>query len=350
MDPVFDPHHRFGHGPAPDPQRRFDDARWAANVNQLVRMLAHQRTTLVPFDDVRSRLESAPVIPRGTQIIPLDSVVGSVERYHDFTGEFLPRNEELRARWQRLDQATRRMETIPPIDVYKLGDLYFVRDGNHRVSVARFNRLAHIEANVTEIPVKVALTPDMNVNQIILGAERSDFLSRTRLDELRPDNGIEFTAPGRYEEAQEHIDVHRWHLGVERNAEIPHSEAVTSWYDNVYLPAIAAIDRAGLLACFPNRTSADLYLWTMRHLAELQEEYSKWVDTRMAAADLAREHAGNPVQKVARTLKKKTQALLGRDEVPPIIEDLLDKLEEQERAAGEFPPGEDGRVPPDTKT
>ena len=285
------------------------------------------------------------MIPRGTQIIPLDSVVGSVERYHDFTGEFLPRNEELRARWQRLDQATRRMETIPPIDVYKLGDLYFVRDGNHRVSVARFNRLAHIEANVTEIPVKVSLTPDMEVNQIILGAERSDFLSRTRLDELRPDNGIEFTAPGRYEEAQEHIDVHRWHLGVERNAEIPHSEAVTSWYDNVYLPAIAAIDQTGLLTCFPNRTSADLYLWTMRHLAELREEYSKWVDTRMAAADLARQHAGHSVQKAARTLKKKAQALLGRDEVPPIIEDLLDKLEEQERAEAE----NEGRVPPHTK-
>ena len=309
-------------------------------------MLARQSTTLVPFEEVRSRLESAPVIPRGTQIISLDSVVGSVERYHDFTAEFLPMNEALRERWQRLDQATRRMATIPPIDVYKLGDLYFVRDGNHRVSVARFNRLAHIEANVTEIPVKVSLTPDMDVNQIILGAERSDFLSRTRLDELRPHDGIEFTVPGRYQEALEHIDVHRWHLAVERSAEIAYSEAVTSWYDNVYLPAIAAIQQSGLLACFPNRTSADLYLWTMRHLAELQEEYSKWVDTRMAAADLARQHAGHPVQKAARTLKKKAQAWLGRDEVPPIIEDLLDKLEEQERAEAE----NEGRVPPDMKT
>jgi len=345
MDQFSDPQRGWENRAAPDAQPRFDDARRAATVHSLLRILARQSTTLVPFHEVRSRLENAPVIPRGTQIIALDAVVGSVERYRDFTAEFLPRTDALRERWQRLDQATRRMETIPPIDVYKLGEVYFVRDGNHRVSVARFNRLANIEAKVTEIPVKVALTPGMNVDQIILAAERSDFLNHTRLDELRPDADIEFTAPGRYGEALEHVDAHRWYLGVERQAEVAQSEAVMSWYDNVYLPAVAAIGQSGLLAHFPTRTSADLYLWTMRHLAELQEEYSAWVDTRMAAADLAREHAGHPVKKAARALKKKARSWLGRDEVPPIVEQLLDKLEEQERSAS----AEQGEAPSDSE-
>lgn len=342
MDPFSDPNHRVDGSTVFNQGRRFADARWTAAIRSLVRTVARQSTTLVPFEDVRSRLGSAPVFPRGTQIIPLDAIVGSVDRYHDFTREFLPRNEELRARWEQLDEATIRLQAIPPIDVYKLGDVYFVRDGNHRVSVARFNRASNIDANVTEIPLKVPLTPDMNVNQLILAAERSDFLSRTDLDELRPAADIEFTAPGRYQEVLEHIDVHRWYMGVERNTEVPYPEAVASWYDNVYQPGVASIRQSELLARFPQRTSADLYLWTMRHLVELQKEYSQWVDTRMAAVDLVRQHGANRLTRAVRAVKKKVQALLGRDEVPPIIEDLLNKLEEQERAEA----GDEGSVPP----
>lgn len=308
-------------------------------------MLTRQSTTLVPFDAVRSRLRHTPTIARGVQIIPLDAIVGSVERYRDFTHEFLPLNRELETRWQRVDGATMRLESIPPIDVFKLGEIYFVRDGNHRVSVARFNRATMIEANVTEIPLKVALTPDMDVNQLIVAAERSEFLLRTGLDELRPAADITFTAPGRYQETLEHIDVHQWYLGIERDGAVPYSEAVASWYDNVYEPACEAVQQSGLLTSFPARTAADLYLWTMRHLAMLRETYSKAVDTRMAANDLAREHPAEPLRRVARTVKK-VQASLSGDDVPPIIGDLLDKLEEQERLAAEA----ERNVPPDTTT
>jgi len=310
-------------------------------------MLTRQSTTLVPFDAVRSRLRHAQTIARGVQIIPVDAIVGSVERYRDFTNEFLPLNEELEARWERLNEATMRLANIPPIDVYKLGEIYFVRDGNHRVSVARFNHAAMIEANVTEISLKVALTADMDVNHLILAAERSEFLIHTGLDDLRPAADITFTAPGRYQEVLEHIDVHRLQLGVNRDAEVPYSEAVASWYDNVYLPACEAVGQSGLLRSFahraPARTIADLYLWTMRHLTELRETYSKAVDTQMAAKDLAREHPAQPLQRIVRAVKK-AQATLAGDDVPPIIGDLLDKLEEQERLAEE-----EGRdIPPAT--
>src|SRR5829696_6451093 len=115
MEPLFDPQHRFKDDPAFEPQRRFEDARWVATVRSLLRTLTRQSITLVPFEEVRSRLGNTPLIARGLQIIPLDAIVGSVERYRDFTREFLPRSKDLQARWERLDQAAMRLETIPPI-------------------------------------------------------------------------------------------------------------------------------------------------------------------------------------------------------------------------------------------
>ena len=311
-------------------QQRFEDMRQRARARDLVGILTRHTTNLVPFDEVRARLRTAAEIKRGTQMIPLNAIVGSVGRYRDFTREFLPREQSLGERWRRLDEMYNRMATLPPIDVYQLGDVYFVRDGNHRVSVARANGATHIEANVTEIPLKAPLRPDMDVDQIILAAEKADFLDRTGLDELRPAANIEFTAPGRYAELLEHIEVHRWYMGVERDAEVPYAEAVTTWYDTVYQPAVEAIRASGMLAKFPKRTEADLYLWTMRHLAELKERYSDAVDATMAATDLARQHSQPPLQRLVQSVTDLFTG--GRDDTPPIVEELVDKLAEQEQA------------------
>ncbi len=315
-----------------DSQRRFEDARRQATFHDLMSFLTRQTNALVPFDEVRARLRTAAEIQRGTHLIPLSSIVGSVGRYRDFTREFLPRAATLQERWRRIDEVVNRLEPLPPIEVYKLGDVYFVRDGNHRVSVARANGATHIEANVAEIPLKAPLTPDMDVDQIIIATEYADFLDRTYLDELRPGAEIIFTAPGRYAEVLHHIDVHRWYLGIERDAEVPYDEAVTSWYDHVYLPAVATIHESGLLKDFPKRTEADLYLWTMRHLAELREQYSDAVDTQMAAADLAH-RAEQPLQRVVRAVKELVTGDSG-DTTPLVVEKLVDKLAAHEQEMG----------------
>lgn len=316
-----------------DSRRRFFDAHQRAVIRSLIGLVTRQTTTLVPFDDVRARLRTAAEIKRGTQMIPLKAIVGSVGRYRDFTREFLPRDEALEERWRRLDEAYNRLEPIPPIDVYKLGEVYFVRDGNHRVSVSRANGATHIEANVTEIPLKAPLTPDMDVDHIILAAEKTDFLNRTNIDVLCPGATIEFTAPGRYAEVLEHIEVHRYYLGLERNAEVPYAESVKSWYTTVYLPAIEAIRESGLMADFPKRTPSDLYLWTMHHMAELRERYSEAVDPQMAANDLARQQE-QPLQRVVRAV---TDLLTGHHEPPPLVEELIDKFSKQEKAKEETP-------------
>ena len=316
-------------------ERRFRDARQRAVWRELMSFFTRQPTSLVPFERVREHLKTTTEIWRGTQMIPLDAIVGSVGRYRDFTREFLPREEMLSERWRRLDEAVNRLESIPPIDVYKLGDVYFVRDGNHRVSVARANGASHIEANVTEIPVSATLTPDMDVDQMMMAVESSDFTNRTALEELLPNAHIRVTLPGRYRELLEHIEVHRWYLGQERDTPVAWEEAVRSWYDNVYLPAVIAIRKSGLLQDFPERSEADLYLWVMRHMAELKEMYSDMVDPELAVGDLARKHTTNPLKKVARAVKdvthKAQDLVTGGDDVPPIVEDLVDKLAEREQ-------------------
>lgn len=315
-------------------QRRFHDARRRAMFADTLRSLTRHTSTLVPFEAVRTRLRSTAEIQRGTLMVPLEAIVGSVGRYRDFTRDFLPRTESLEARWRRLDEAYNRMDNgIPPIDVYKLGDVYFVRDGNHRVSVARANGAEYIEANVTEIPLKTPLTPEMNVDDIILAVEEADFLARTDLDQLRPGASIRFTAPGRYAQVLEHIDVHRWYLGHERGLEVPYAEAVGSWYDQVYLPAMKTVRESGLCGDFPNRTEADLYLWTMHHLADLREQFSDAVDPAMAASDLARQHTSTAsLDRVVRAVKG---FVSGDGDVPPIVEDLLSKYEAQEKEQGD---------------
>ncbi|MFN8498919.1 MAG: hypothetical protein U0641_13800 [Anaerolineae bacterium] len=321
---------------------KFENARRRASVQDLLGLVTRQSNTLVPFDEVRARLRTATEVKRGTTVIPLNAIVGSVGRYRDFTREFLPRDVALEERWRRLDEAVNSLQDIPPIEVYKLGDVYFVRDGNHRVSVARANGMTDIEANVTEIPLQVPLTPDMNVDQIIIAAEQADFFDRTGLHKMFPEADMTFTAPGRYTEMLEHIDAHRWYMGVAQDREVPYDEAVRSWYENVYLPAVAVVRDSALLKDFPKRTDADLYLWTMRHLADLRDEYGEGVDAGIAAADLARQHTERPVEKVVRAVKSATQRaqhlVTGEAETPAIVEDLVNKLEAEERLRGEIPP------------
>ncbi len=165
------------------------------------------------FDQVQELVRSRTEIDRGTQLIPISSIIGSVGRYRDFDRAFLPLEGANRERWQRLDVAFNELRDLPPIEVYKIGEVYFVRDGNHRVSVAKANGLDMIEARVTEIRTMVPLTPETDVDDLIIKAEYAHFLRETHLDETRPDQQIELTEPGRYKILLEHVEVHRYYLG-----------------------------------------------------------------------------------------------------------------------------------------
>lgn len=230
---------------------------------------------------------ASPSMYRGLQEVSLDRLVGSLNRYQDFTRTFLPRQTSDRARWARLDFLSGWGSGLPPVELHLVGGVYFVADGNHRVSVARAAGARTVQAYVWEYPTRVALSPEVDVNELILKEEQLGFLEQTRLDRQRPGIQIECTIPGAYRELLEHIAVHRYFLGLERQEEISYGEAAGSWCDHVYRPAVEAIHRHRVLAAFPGRTETDLYLWVMRHLYFLRERYGPQAGPDDAAAELA---------------------------------------------------------------
>lgn len=273
----------------------FRRARERAALQRLIGRLTGKSTELLSYEEVRQNLRTSGVIARELREIPIDSIVGSVGRYQDFTRSFLPIRDSDQDRWARVMVATNDLTGLPPVDLYQIGDVYFVYDGHHRVSVARRLGATVIQAYVTEIKSKVPLGVDTSPDDLIIAVEHSRFLEITNLDRLRPEANLAATCPGQYEQLLEHIEVHRHYMGIEGQREIPYEEAVAHWYDHVYLPVVELIREYGLLRYFPERTETDLYLWIGRHRADIEDEFGWEVPYQSAAIDLAdSEGAGAP--------------------------------------------------------
>jgi hypothetical protein len=285
--------------------------------------------TLLSFNQVQNLLRSQQRIYRGTQLIPLSHIVGSVGRYRDFNRAFLPLGGADAERWKQLDIALNELRNIPPIEVYKIGDVYFVRDGNHRVSVAKANGLTHIEAEVTEIEPRVPLTPDIDVDDLIIKAEYADFLEQTHLDETRPSQAIELTEPGRYRILLEHIEIHRYYLGVQLQRDVSLEEAAASWYDTIYMPVIEAIRQTHVLKEFPKRTEADLYLWVGYHRERLRGRYGSTPPDTVVASSLAEQFSDRPLAKLVKTVVRAISAAIraAAESPSPPLPELTSEIE-----------------------
>ena len=155
----------------------------------------------------------------------------------------------------------------------KLGDSYFVRDGNHRVSVAKAEGIEFIDAEVVELDSQIRLEPGMTQRHIrkkVVDYERERFLEQYRLDNIIDMNLLYFSSPGMYPEIINHILVHKYFINQKQSEEIPFELAAKSWYDNVFLPIVVQIRRDKLLNAFPGKTEGDLYLWIVRHWDNLK--------------------------------------------------------------------------------
>jgi len=271
----------------------FHKARNRAILREIIARFTGKSTELLSYEEVRQKLKARESSSAGLQEIPLDAIVGSVNRYSDFTRDFLPRQNFSQGRWARVKVATTGLVGLPPIEVYQIGETYFVKDGNHRVSVARESGAVSIQAYVTQVRSRVPLTPDVHPEDLILMAELVEFLERTRIDELRPGADLRVTVPGQYSVLEEHISVHRYYMGIDEQREIPYEEAVGHWYDAVYLPIVDTIREQGILHYFPGRTEADLYLWIAGHRAALQEQFGFEIHTVAALDDLADKYGAN---------------------------------------------------------
>jgi hypothetical protein len=271
----------------------FNRARKDAFFSTLFGVFGSEQADLLSLQEVRETLRPRGERYRGMQTVPIDKIVGSEGRYRDFNRQFLPRYEYLRNRWQRVDMAHLTDIILPPVSLYEVGGVYFVRDGNHRVSVARIQGVKAIDAEVvaleTEIPMHESMTRD-NLRRAVIEHEKRRFYEAMQLETILPGVDLAVSATGRYDELAQHILGHKYYLNECEVVEIHMEHAIRSWHDNVYRPIVEAIASNNLMPRFPDRTPTDLYLWIVRHWDELKYRYGDDVPVVVAATDYSRRY------------------------------------------------------------
>jgi len=282
----------------------FRRARRKANIRGILARITGAQFDLLSYEDIRKKLRAQSSIEKGLRDIPLDAIIGSVNRYADFTRDFLPRQGVSSDRWASIEIASVDLAGLPPIQVYQIGEAYFVLDGNHRVSVARQLGAKHIQAYVTEVYTRVVLSPKDSPDEIILKAEYVEFLEHTQLDITRPEIDLRVTAPGQYAVLEEHISVHRYLMNTQSQREVSLPDAAADWYERVYLPVRYVIGSKGLLNDFPGRTETDLYIWILLHSKALEDEIGHEISPTLAAHDLITRFSSRPGRRLARVKEK----------------------------------------------
>lgn len=249
----------------------FSRARMSSFFNRVMEILSGQSRQMLVYDEVREKLHLGGPVYRGVQPILLEKIVGSVDRYLDFDRFFMPTQSHTRQRWHRISKAWYKDISLPPVLLYKVGDAYFVVDGNHRVSVARSKNQIYIDAEVRECESRVPITADVQPEDLERLGARVEFLERSRADQIIPETDLAPTLLGGYDRLIEHIAVHRYFMGESAKREISEDEAVRHWYEEIYKPVADVVLRSDVLAHLPGRTVADVYLWAMDHLYYLEK-------------------------------------------------------------------------------
>jgi hypothetical protein len=274
-------------GTMPRESREWQQARRTAFLEEAMAVLKRRPGDLLSFDQVHERLQLRNARYLALQDVLLDHIVGSVGRYPDFTRAFFPRKDHLQRRWMAIEQLVASGKSLPPVELYKVGEAFFVRDGHHRVSVARQRGLLSIEAHVWEYDAPVPLQPDSDIDELLCSAAREAFLERTHIDRLCPNLYLELTQPDGYDRLLHEIKQFQGALSRVEGRNLPFEETVMFWCELRYFPIVDIIRRRAILQDFPRRTEADLYLWLCCNREELEEGYQQPVMMEDAARDLA---------------------------------------------------------------
>jgi len=268
-----------------DTAEDFRDARRRGALENIWSTLTGSAKHLIQFQQVEEQLHYEHADKLGLVDIPLDAIVGSVSRPSDFTRKFFPRDAVDPGRWQRVKKVMD--QAIRPIDVYQIDQAYFVLDGNHRVSVARQRGMTHIPAYVTKIESSVPLTPEDDIEDLIIKNQQVHFRKETGLEALRPDLEFATSFPGGYQELREQISSHQLTLELWHHYPYSYQEAAESWAEEVYLPVLQTVSQSGLLRDFPERTPTDLYIWLTQYQKEISRQYGWEIEPAAAVDSLA---------------------------------------------------------------
>ena len=286
----------------------FEKARRKAQRSQIAARLVGRDETLLPFEVIRQQIRQRNPRNLGVQQVPIAQIVGSVGRYHEFNREFLPLENSLRERWINVDSLAAR-KGWPPVNLYKIGETYYVDDGNHRVSVARQMGNETIEANVMEFKTDVKITADQSLDDILISLGEARFQKLTQLEKIAPEHEIKFTTPGRYRELIAQIEELRLKLTLIDGEEWRFLDAVPAWYEMIYLPTVQILDDSGILNEFAGRTKADLFAWLSKHRTILKDTLGDYENLAQLASMLAEKYRETGLQKVTRQVR----TLLGDD-------------------------------------
>ena len=265
----------------------FQSAHLRAKLQGVLARVTGRSNELLSYEDIAKKLKLQGRSDKGVQTIPVDAIVGRVGRYTDFTRTFLPRRAGDQERWANVKAATFDImgEGLQTIEVYKVSEVYFVMDGNHRVSIAKQEGLKAIEAHVIEIQTDIPLTPDIQPDELIIKAEYADFLEQTGLNKTQEYLELRITIPGGYQKLLDEVCVCHCQMEEERQKECSLQDSAESWYREIYLPFAEAVRERGMMRWFPGRTITDLYVWMSEHRDELEKELG-WSIRPEAAAEV----------------------------------------------------------------
>jgi hypothetical protein len=227
---------------------------------------------LLSFDEVKDALGAASQVYLGMREVPVSQIVGSVGRHRDFDRAFLPSKPDLGTRWRRIDEIMDRGGELPPVSLYKIGDVYFVQDGNHRVSVARQRGVEMLDAEVVELRSRVPLGSALTARDLLHKLEHRHLLERLPFDRVLPEIKVQFSDVSDYRKLATYVEAHGFRLSQLWRRYVSPEEVLRDWYEYGYRPIAEMIREERILDAFPDRTELDLYLWIVYHRERLALE------------------------------------------------------------------------------
>ena len=256
----------------------FNRAKTKAIVNEIQHFLKPDEAKLISFYDLKELLHPDNETYVGMKTVPVASIVGSEGRYNDFDNMFFPKRSHLKNRWESIDRAHLQNIILPPISLYEIGGLYFVRDGNHRVSVARARGIEFIDAEVISLRTEIRLKPGYTMKYLlkqIIQYEKRVFYSETAFGDITDDWSLDFTTAGQYDVIYNHILTHKYYKNLNNIEEISLTDSIMSWYNTVYMPVVDTIYRHRLMKAFRHRTVSDLYVWLLKYWEDFKAKYGE---------------------------------------------------------------------------
>jgi hypothetical protein len=245
--------------PRADVENDFQRARRRQVLSRLAQRLRRAPddvNVILPFDEVVAALGMRGERRLGLQTIRLDTIVGTVDSSRDFDRRFRPTSGRVRERWERLALAQRRGEPIPPIDVYRVGDMHFVIDGHHRVSIAIATGATTIEAYVTEVLTQLPPTGIRGRRDLLVKSYERIFRARVPLPAADLAK-ITVADPWSYAELGEAVEAWGFRYMQDKGRFFDRAEVARHWYTEEYVPVVRMMRAADLIG---SRTEAEAYM------------------------------------------------------------------------------------------